>query len=151
LGKRFIRKFEKFLYQGISPSQLALTIALGIVIGAFPVYGTTTILCALVAIIFRLNMAVIQLANYASYPVMLITMIPLYKLGAIMFKAGTFSMSLIEITDMFKFDPFRALRMVGDSVLYAITAWGLIAPFAIVILYGIFLPITRRISLSRGT
>jgi uncharacterized protein (DUF2062 family) len=46
-----------------------MAISLGVIIGMFPVQGTTTIICTLVSILFRLNLVVLQLANYLSFPI----------------------------------------------------------------------------------
>ena len=56
------KQAKKILYnalrQGLTPHKLAMTCALGVVVGIFPVFGTTTILCFAVAIAFRLNIPV---------------------------------------------------------------------------------------------
>jgi len=47
--------------QGLSADKIALIVALGLVLGAFPVYGCPTILCGLAAIVLRLNLPKPQL------------------------------------------------------------------------------------------
>jgi len=64
------------LRQGITPRRLALTLALGFVIGCFPVVGAPTALCALLAVSLRLNLPVIQAANYLVMPLQLVLMVP---------------------------------------------------------------------------
>ena len=44
-----------WLRQGISPGRLGLTLALGFAIGCIPVVGVPTVLCAALALLFRLN------------------------------------------------------------------------------------------------
>eukprot|EP01034_Spumella_vulgaris_P003768 gene3768-4823_t len=56
------------LRQGITPEKIALTAALGAVIAVFPILGSTTVLCGLVAWGLRLNQPIIQLVNYLCYP-----------------------------------------------------------------------------------
>src|SRR3546814_7810456 len=51
------------LRQGITPERIALTLALASIISVFPILGSTTLLCALVAAWLRLNQPLIQLAN----------------------------------------------------------------------------------------
>ena len=60
------------LKKGMSRKRVSLCIALGITPGIFPVLGTTTVLCAAAAILLRLNLPLIQLVNYAVYPLQLI-------------------------------------------------------------------------------
>jgi uncharacterized protein (DUF2062 family) len=56
------------LRQGITPEKIALSIALGAVLGIFPVLGSTTILCAAAAFVLRLNLSAIQIVNFLIYP-----------------------------------------------------------------------------------
>jgi uncharacterized protein (DUF2062 family) len=66
----------------LSPETIALIIALGLVLGVFPVFGCPTLLCALAAIILRLNLPAIQLVNQLSSPLQLALLIPLSRIGA---------------------------------------------------------------------
>ena len=52
---RWLKPFIQLLRQGVSPEKIALTIALGIILGITPVLGSTMLLCTLAAIVFRLN------------------------------------------------------------------------------------------------
>src|ERR1019366_3377691 len=76
------QKAAQWLTQGISPRRLALTLALGFAIGCIPVLGIPTVLCALVALAFRLNQPAIQAANYAAMPFQLALIVPFVRLGA---------------------------------------------------------------------
>ncbi len=55
---------------------------LGIVLGVFPVFGLPTLLCAAAAIVFRLNLAAIQLVNQVSAPLQYALLLPLGRAGA---------------------------------------------------------------------
>ena len=68
-------KIVGFLKQGLTPRDLALTIALGSVIGVFPVLGMTTILCTLAAVTLRLNLPALQSINWAVAPLQLLLLI----------------------------------------------------------------------------
>jgi uncharacterized protein (DUF2062 family) len=67
---------------GLSPEAMALIIALGLVLGVFPVFGLPTLLCALAALVLRLNLPAIQLVNQLSSPLQLALLIPLSRIGA---------------------------------------------------------------------
>jgi hypothetical protein len=73
---------DQLLRQGITPQRLALTLALGFVLGCIPVIGIPTALCAMVALLFRLNLPAMQAANYIAMPFQLALIIPLARLGA---------------------------------------------------------------------
>ena len=71
----------QWLMQGISPRRLAVTLALGFVLGCIPILGIPTGLCVLVALAFRLNQPAIQLANYLAMPFQLALLVPFVRLG----------------------------------------------------------------------
>ena len=82
------RKSAELLVQGVSPRRLALTLALGFVIGCLPLLGLPTALCALIAIAFRLNQPAIQLANYAAMPLQVALIVPFIRLGGKLSQTG---------------------------------------------------------------
>jgi uncharacterized protein (DUF2062 family) len=50
--RRIVAPILALLTQGITPEKIALSLALGIVLGVFPVLGSTTVLCAAAALLF---------------------------------------------------------------------------------------------------
>jgi len=88
LGKRMSRfavdakrNAMLWLNQGVSPRRLALTLALGLVVGCIPMLGVPTVLCAALAVVFRLNLPAMQAANYAVTPLQLALIVPFGRLG----------------------------------------------------------------------
>lgn len=71
-----------WLCQGISPRQLALTLALGCAIGCIPVVGVPTLLCTGLALALRLNLPAIQAANYVVMPLQILLIFPFFRMGA---------------------------------------------------------------------
>jgi hypothetical protein len=67
---------------------IALIFVLGLVLGVFPVFGLPTLLCAAVAIVFRLNLPAIQLVNQISAPLQYALLLPLGRAGAHITGAG---------------------------------------------------------------
>ena len=137
-----------FLKQGLSSERLAFSIALGITLGTFPVLGLTTVLCMLAAFAFRLNLPVIQFANYFVYPLQIVLLVPYYRLGGLVFNArqnfdfNTLKKVLTQST------PQETMTMLLDSTLNAIGAWLLISPLALVLLYTGLKPILIRFKSS---
>ena len=66
---------------GASGESVAAIVALGLVMGTFPVYGCPTVLCLLAALIFRLNAPALQLVNQLSSPVQFVLLIPFARVG----------------------------------------------------------------------
>ncbi len=74
--------------RGATPEALALSIALGLVLGVFPAPGLPTLLCALAAGLLRLNAAALQAVNYISYPLQLALLAPFISLGEVVLRGG---------------------------------------------------------------
>jgi uncharacterized protein (DUF2062 family) len=67
---------------GLSPTTIALILAVGMVLGVFPVYGCPTVLCVVAAIVLRLNLPAVQLINQLVLPLQLVLLVPLNRFGA---------------------------------------------------------------------
>ena len=85
--RRVIQPLLGFLTQGLSSQKLALSLAFGITLGTFPVLGIMTLLCMLAALILKLNLPVIQFANFFVYPLQILLLVPYYYIGNFLFNA----------------------------------------------------------------
>jgi uncharacterized protein (DUF2062 family) len=56
---------------GRSPATIALILAVGLVLGVFPVYGLPTVLCVAAALVLRLNFSAVQIINQLVSPLQL--------------------------------------------------------------------------------
>jgi uncharacterized protein (DUF2062 family) len=132
--------------QGLTPHKLAMTCALGVVVGLFPVFGTTTILCFAVAIVFRLNIPVIQLVNYLVAPLQLLFIIPFIKVGTILFHLNPFPYNADQLMELFKNDFLLLMKEVGLALLLGIGVWATFSvPLFFVLYYLFFLLFSRWI------
>jgi uncharacterized protein (DUF2062 family) len=136
--------------QGITPEKIALSLAFGIVLGVFPMLGSTTILCAVAALIFRLNLPAIQLVNYLLYPLQFLLLIPFLRLGEKLFHAGPLQLSVAEMLAMAPADLRHAIATLWLAGLHAMSAWLLIGPPAIWLLYLLRSRALRKIAGSVG-
>ena len=134
------------LKQGTSPDQIALTIALGLVLGVFPILGSTTILCGIVALRLRLNQPIIQLVNYIMYPVQLVAMIPFYRAGETLFGQPHASLTIQTLLDRMRADVLRFLGEFGVMGLRGIAVWCLLAPPVALAVYFATRPVLRAMS-----
>lgn len=144
---RLIQSLNGFLRQGKSPHELALAIALGITIGMFPVQGTTTLICTMVSILFRLNLVVIQLANYLSIPLMMVMLVPFYTIGHHLFGRRTFQWNLADLVLLFQHDFLGAITEIFWSVSYAVGIWLLLAPIIIGIVYFVSIKLIKHLTI----
>jgi uncharacterized protein (DUF2062 family) len=153
LNLRFVAPVRSLLAQGLAPDRLALTIAVGVVLAAFPVFGATTILCTGFALAFRLNMPVIQTINYFGAPIQLACVLPLMRLGARIFGGADPHLTLSEIVSLVRHEPRRAIDVLWVGTWNAIGAWTLLAPLVGATLFFVLKPAlehaARRMRKSR--
>lgn len=138
------------LRQGITPGKVALTLALGGVLGIFPILGATTLLCGAAGVWLRLNQPLIQLVNYLVYPVQIVLLIPFYRAGERLF--GAEPVPIVNVPDLvarFGADPWQFLIDYGLVGLYGITVWMLVAPVLAGLAYLLLKPMLERASSLR--
>jgi uncharacterized protein (DUF2062 family) len=134
--RRVVAPILAQLRQGITPQLIALTIAAGLVLGIFPVLGTSTLLCAVFAFVLRLNQPIIQLVNYLAYPLQIALLFPFYRAGERLFDQPPVPLlSVVELSQRFWADPTQFLVDYGLVALYGIVVWGLVAPVLAGLLY----------------
>lgn len=80
--KRIGKHAGEFLNQGLAPEMISRTIATGFLIGTIPIPGISTVLCAALAVGFRMNMALIQLVNYLVFPLQMLLFFPIYSIAS---------------------------------------------------------------------
>jgi uncharacterized protein (DUF2062 family) len=134
------------LKAGMSYRKVALTIALGMVFGIFPIVGTSTVLCAVAALALRLNLPIIQIVNYAVYPLQIILLAPFLAAGAWLFgdpRAVDFDGAFIASMQN---DPWGSLASLWDMILYAVAVWMVVSPIIVMIIYTILKPVMRKLA-----
>jgi uncharacterized protein (DUF2062 family) len=141
-------RFKSVLFgafrQGLTPHKLAVTCATGIVFGIFPVFGTTTFICFALAILFRLNMPVIQLVNYLVAPLQILFTIPFIKLGTLLFNLNPFPYDGDQLVELFKSDFIFLLKEVGIALLLGIGMWAILAVPLYFFFYYLFLFLFKK-------
>src|SRR5487761_2313685 len=99
---KLVRLILELLSQGITPHKIALTVALGVVLGVTPVLGSTTLLCTAAALVFGINLPLIQVVNYLVYPLQLLLLIPFIQAGQWLFRQPSLPFSLAQRTALFR-------------------------------------------------
>jgi uncharacterized protein (DUF2062 family) len=125
---KFASRIRSLLLTGTAPDKLALSIVIGLVIGVFPILGTTTLLCAAVAWMLRLNLPAIQLVNYLSAPLQLICLFPFIRLGEAMLGTPALKISAAQIASLNVSDVPEAFTRLWTTGLHAAAGWLLVAP-----------------------
>ena len=144
--RKIIGPLEGFLKQGLNSKELALSIAFGVTLGTIPVLGVTTVLCALAAILLRLNLPVIQFANYLVYPLQILLLAPFYYMGGL-FSSAQQNIDIDVLRSMLTENTYKeTINMLLDSTIYAVFAWLLISPILLALIYATLKPVLVRIN-----
>ncbi len=142
--KRFIKPLVRFLKQGISPKKLALTVAIGAMVGISPFFGLTTLICILFATVFRLNQAAIQVANYMVYPLQLVLIVPNIRAGECIFHIEHFPLSVEKIKMLYAENWFDGLLTFSKSMLIGGGFWLLYAIPLGIFVYLSLIPVFKK-------
>ena len=150
LRKKVVDPIFKLLKQGISPEKIAMCMAIGLVLSIFPVIGATTLMCAIAAIVLRLNLPAMQIVNYLAYPLQIALLIPFFHFGAWLFGMEPLPLSAQDLIAMFKADFWGAINELWGTTLRAMAAWALICLPITAGLYYTLRPIIRRMAPGHG-
>lgn len=136
MRRRVLAPLLNLLQQGLSPTQLALTVALGVVFGLIPVLGVTTLLATFTAVRLRLNVAAMLLISHLMSPVQLLVLVPLLQLGARVVNDGTdTALTLARLQHLMSHDWLGAAQLLWRASLGAFLLWLL---GAVVVVPGLF-------------
>jgi len=142
--RRVVAPVVMQLTQGITPRHLALSGAIGIALGVFPILGSTTLLCFLAGVFFKLNQPVLQAINYFMYPAQLVLLPVFVRCGEKLFHAKPVPLFPTELVKEFMQGPGPFLSHYGMAGVYGITAWTLMAPVAMTALYFSLVPVFEK-------
>lgn len=147
LRRRVLNPMLGLLRQGLSPQQLALTVALGVSIGAIPFMGAITTVATLVALRLRLNVAALQLVSHLMTPLQLIIIIPLLRQGAkLMGNTQENELTLDRLRYLFSNDWRGALQLLWRAEVGAMTIWLLGSVPVVAALYFLLKPVFQRMA-----
>ncbi len=150
LHRRIVAPLLALLARGVAPDRLALSVAIGIVVGNIPILGVSTVLCALIALAFGLNLAAVQLAQAAMAPTQILLIIPFVRLGEWLTRAPPQPLSMAGDLALIAHGAGRAMIVLWRAILHAGLAWVLVAPAATYIIYKALTPVFTRAATAFG-
>jgi uncharacterized protein (DUF2062 family) len=130
--------------QGLSPEKVALCIAVGVMMGIFPIFGVTSILGLAAALVLRLNLPAMQLINYLVYPLQLVLVIPFIRMGEWIFGSSTMHITLDRLMVLARSDFWEALTILETAILQAVAAWLVVGSALVPCLYLVVKLLLRR-------
>lgn len=138
--ERAVRVLADQVRQGLTPHELALTLAVGLCLSVPPVIGTTTILCALAAVALRLNQPLIQAVNFLAYPLQLLLLVPYLRAGEWLFREPHTPLSPSKIAAMARTDLRGTIASLGTVLWHGALVWAVLSVPMGFLLYAILKP-----------
>jgi uncharacterized protein (DUF2062 family) len=144
--RRIVAPVLNVLRQGLTPAQLSLTVALGVIFGLVPTLGVTTLMCSVAAVRLRLNVAALLLVSHLLSPLQLLLIIPAMHAGAALLGGNTGpELTLAQLQYLFGHDWLAALRLLWHAMLGALILWALASvPVGLVLNFALR-PVFRRL------
>ncbi|KAK9080171.1 hypothetical protein SSX86_001846 [Deinandra increscens subsp. villosa] len=139
INKQVVEPFVDILSRGAEPKELALSAALGITLGVFPIVGVTFFLCVLAITILgsSINAPTIMLANFVATPIELSLIIMFLRFGEFLTGGAHFPLT----TDaLMKVLTGKASKEILLSIVHALLGWLVLVPFILGLLYIVFVP-----------
>ena len=118
-------------FRDLSAENIALILAVGLVLGTFPVYGCATLLCVLASLVLRVNFPALQVVNQLCFPLQLALLMPLARLGSLIVAPSSGLATTIA-------------GRLGAAVLQAIAGWFCVCIPLGLLLYVILISLLRR-------
>jgi len=148
--RRIVAPLRAQLTQGVTPDQLALTVAVGTACSVLPFLGFTTLLNIAVGLWLRLNHPILQTVNYLLGAVQLALILVYVRAGELIWRAPHLPLSLSQLTADFRADPRGFFGRFAWTGVHAGTAWLISVPLIVGVLYFSLRPAMRRLAALRN-
>lgn len=135
-------RLKSFLASSITsgkatPEKVASSFTFGLYLAIFPVTGTTTLLCVIFSLVFKLNHYIVQGLNLMLIPVHLILILPFLKAGNYLFLGGRPVVPVQVWQSGLKALNKSAGIQLFESVAAGITVWLILAVLTAPIVYSL--------------
>jgi uncharacterized protein (DUF2062 family) len=145
------QKLKGLLKQGLTPKELALSISIAVLIGVFPIYGTTTFILAFLALRLRLNLPIMIAVSYVLTPAQILLIIPFARVGEFLFGFETLGMDMESLQNAYADGILEVFSQYSGRLVLAVGGWIIVTIPIAVLLYMILFQIFRAIKSSRKT
>jgi uncharacterized protein (DUF2062 family) len=133
---------------GATPERLAWTISVGLMVGIFPIMGTTTVLGVLFGWLLRLNQAVLHVFRVFVYPLHLALILVFIRMGQQLFGSPPIGFSIPQLLVRFKESPLQFAKDFGLAAGEGVVAWLLVAPVAALVIKMAVQPLLSRLAMK---
>lgn len=145
------QKLKGLLKQGLTPKELALSISIAVLIGVFPIYGTTTFILAFLALRLRLNLPIMIAVSYVLTPAQILLIIPFARVGEFLFGFETLGMDMESLQNAYADGILEVFSQYSGRLVLAVGGWMIVTIPIAVLFYVILFQIFRAIKSGRKT
>lgn len=145
------QKLKGLLKQGLTPKELALSISIAMLIGVFPIYGTTTFILAFMALRLRLNLPIMIAVSYVLTPGQILLIIPFARVGEFLFGFETLGMDMESLQNAYADGILEVFSQYSGRLVLAVGGWMIVTIPIAVLLYVILFQVFRAIKSGRKT
>lgn len=142
--RRLLGPIRRQLTQGVTPDQVALTLAVGTACSLLPFLGFTSLLNLGVGLWLGLNQPILQTLNQLLGPLQLGLILVYVRLGEKIWLAPPMPLSVSTLVHAFRASPAAFLQRFGWTGVHAATAWLLSVPLIVAGLYFSLRPVLRK-------
>lgn len=121
------RNVTGFSFMAGSPSRKAVSLTFGFYLGIFPLPGSSTLLCLLAIVFFRLNPLLVQGMNVLFTPFQFMFVYPFFKAGRLLFFNEKNVMPGISLTQWINAENQEAFMYCFETVMAGIFIWGILS------------------------
>ena len=132
------------LRQGTSPEKLTWSVAAAITLATFPIFGLTTLFCAIAGLVFKLNHVVLQAVQYLATPLQIAAIPALIFTGETVFGLPHITYNPVRLANELSTAPKLFFLTYAGSAVAGIAVWLVLAPIFLALIRITFLPIIRR-------
>lgn len=123
------------LKQGITPQKIAQSIAVGFVMGCFPILGLLHLCVWCLGLFLNSIMLPFRRLITRLYPVQLALLIPFYRAGEKIFGVAPIPLNVQDILNSFQESFSQAMQKYLMTGLRGVVAWLIVSPIALAIIY----------------
>jgi uncharacterized protein (DUF2062 family) len=148
--RRVLQPIRTQLTQGVSPDQIAATLAVGTACSVFPIFGITSLVNLGVGISLRMNQPILQALNQLLGPVQIALILVYVRLGEVIWRSEEHQLTMGQM--MREFHERSLVEFVQQfswAGVHALTAWVITSPLLVGALYVSLRPAIRRAARRR--
>ena len=143
--RRVWKPIRAQLTQGVSPDQIAATLAVGTACSLFPIFGITSLVNLGVGLSLRMNQPILQALNQLLGPVQVALILVYVRIGEVIWRSSEHQFTITQMMREFRERSlWDFLQQFSWAGVHALSAWVVTSPILIGVLYVALRPALRR-------